>query len=86
MSVDDFDADTAGPSTLKLHKEAAANIRAAISEKSFYKPQPKKAEKIVIGEKSNKQRVNEWGGALHDPNAEGAVVMKRPSEEQIKKR
>lgn len=34
-------------------------------------------EKIVIGEKSNKDR-NSWGGAIFDPNAEGAVVMQRP--------
>lgn len=39
---------------------------------------PKPAgEKIVIGEKSSKER-NSWGGALFDPNAEGAVVMQRP--------
>ena len=85
MSIDPA-APIAGPSHIKAHKELFANTRAAISEKSFYAPQPKRAEKIVIGEKSNKQRTTEWGGALHDPKAEGAVVMKRPSEEQIQKR
>jgi DNA repair and recombination protein RAD54B len=35
------------------------------------------AQKIVIGEKSNSERAN-WGGAIFDPHAEGAVVMNRP--------
>lgn len=37
------------------------------------------ADKIVIGEKANKER-SQWGGAVHDPRAEGAVVMPRPPE------
>ena len=66
-----------GPSGTKAIKEAAASARQAISEKDFYAPKTK-AQKIVIGEKSNKQRTTEWNGALHDPNAEGAIVMQRP--------
>ena len=66
-----------GPSGIKAIKEAVATARQSISEKDFYAPK-KKAQKIVIGEKSNKQRTTEWNGALHDPNAEGAVVMQRP--------
>lgn len=48
---------------------------AAVAAGSFYGAAP--AKKIVIGERSSKQR-EMWGGALHDPNAEGAVVMERP--------
>lgn len=33
-------------------------------------------DKIVISEKSKAQRIA-WGGAMHDPAAEGAIVMKR---------
>lgn len=40
--------------------------------------------KIIIGEHANKDRAN-WGGAVHDPNAEGAVVMPRPPDEWAKK-
>lgn len=41
------------------------------------------AQKIVIGEKSNSERAN-WGGAIFDPHAEGAVVMERPPEKWAK--
>lgn len=55
-----------------------------ISATSFYAPKAKApapaGEKIVLGEKSSKDRLA-WGGALHDPHAEGAVVMTRPKEE-----
>ena len=40
--------------------------------------------KIIIGEHANHDRAN-WGGAVHDPNAEGAVVMPRPPDEWAKK-
>ncbi|KAK8865771.1 hypothetical protein IAR55_000918 [Kwoniella newhampshirensis] len=51
----------------------------AVAAASFYsKPSAKpKGEKIVLGEKSNKERL-QWGGALHNPYAPDAVVMKRP--------
>ncbi|ORX34242.1 SNF2 family N-terminal domain-domain-containing protein [Kockovaella imperatae] len=76
-SSNDPDAPLAGPSGVNKMKSLVANVRAGISESKFYAP--KKAEKIVIGEKSNRQRTKEWGGALHDPNAEDAVVMQRPA-------
>lgn len=57
----------------------------AISADSFYAPSKPKGDKIVLGEKSSKKRM-EWSGALHDPNAEGAVVMQRPSEKETKRR
>ena len=45
------------------------------------KPDP---GKIHIGEKPDKDR-SSWGGAVHDPRAEGAVVMPRPPEEWARK-
>lgn len=42
------------------------------------------ASKIILGEKANKDR-SSWGGAVHDPHAEGAVVMPRPPEEWARK-
>ncbi|EIW72633.1 hypothetical protein TREMEDRAFT_36825 [Tremella mesenterica DSM 1558] len=53
-----------------------------VSAASFYASKPK-VEKIVIGEKSNKERLA-WGGALHDPGAPGAVVMPRPPDLWVK--
>jgi len=47
-----------------------------VQANSFYGAK-QSGEKIVIGEKSNRLR-KEWGGALHDPKAEDAVVMQRP--------
>ena len=41
------------------------------------------AQKIVIGEKTNSDRAN-WGGAVFDPHAQGAVVMRRPPEKWAK--
>ena len=64
---------------------APSSSKGPIDAASFYakpKPAPKK---IVIGEKSSKER-EAWGGALHDPNAEGAVVMPRPSELDAKRK
>lgn len=44
-----------------------------------------KGERIVIGEKSAADR-KKWGGAAHDPQAENAVVMKRPPDRWAKAR
>lgn len=58
-----------------------------VASTSFYAaPPPKKiASKIVIGEKSAKDR-EAWGGAVFNPEAKDAVVMQRPSKEEAKKR
>lgn len=58
-----------------------------VSASSFYnKTTPAKtAKSILIGEKNSKQR-EQWGGALHDPKAENAIVMKRPPEGEAIKR
>jgi DNA repair and recombination protein RAD54B len=48
-----------------------------VAQGKFYGGGKTGGEKIFIGEKSSKDR-KAWGGALHDPKAEGAVVMKRP--------
>lgn len=77
----DPDNAVAGPSGHKAIKQAAAVARQAISETNFYAAPKKKSQRIVIGEKSNKQRTTEWDGAIHDPKAEGAVVMQRPPQE-----
>ncbi|WVQ97167.1 hypothetical protein IAU59_004277 [Kwoniella sp. CBS 9459] len=78
----------AGPSRIPL----SANSKTppplfkpkAIPADKFYAAPPKKTgNKIVIGEKNSKERL-QWGGALHDPKAEGAVVMKRPPEKLAK--
>ncbi|OCF41407.1 hypothetical protein I317_04798 [Kwoniella heveanensis CBS 569] len=56
----------------------------AIPADKFYAATPKKpGNKIILGEKNSKERM-QWGGALHDPKAEGAVVMKRPPEKWAK--
>nr|XP_019014878.1 uncharacterized protein I206_00965 [Kwoniella pini CBS 10737]OCF53659.1 hypothetical protein I206_00965 [Kwoniella pini CBS 10737] len=58
-----------------------------IPAKSFYAPSATKSSakgsKIVLGEKSSKERL-QWGGALHNPHAEGAIVMPRPPEHLMK--
>ncbi|WWD18049.1 hypothetical protein CI109_102496 [Kwoniella shandongensis] len=84
-SVDDEDDGNAlaGPSRLPsnpINKPFTPVVpQKAVAAASFYsKPSPKpKVERIVLGEKSNKERL-QWGGALHNPHAPGAVVMKRP--------
>lgn len=77
---------TPGPSRLALPFKAPSIKPIAAS--SFYAPKAKApapaGEKIVIGEKSSKDRTN-WGAA-HDPTAEGAVVMTRPTAEAAKAR
>ncbi|WRT64040.1 uncharacterized protein IL334_000967 [Kwoniella shivajii] len=73
---------TPAPEGIPLSFKPETPISRPIPAKSFYGPsstikktEPK--EKIVIGEKSRKERL-EWGGALFNPNADGAVVMPRP--------
>jgi DNA repair and recombination protein RAD54B len=61
------------------------NERREIPADRFYAASKPKVDRIVIGEKSRKKRL-EWGGALHDPRAEGAVLMERPDDAQAKKR
>jgi hypothetical protein len=46
-------------------------------------PKPE-AAKIHVGVKANEDRSN-WGGAVHNPHAEGAVVMPRPPEDWARK-
>lgn len=81
----DDDAPRAGPSRLGVPVTASSVGYKAISATNFYGAPKPKVDKIVIGEKSRKRRM-EWGGALHDPNAKGAVVMQRPSANEAKQR
>nr|XP_018267086.1 uncharacterized protein I303_01069 [Kwoniella dejecticola CBS 10117]OBR89244.1 hypothetical protein I303_01069 [Kwoniella dejecticola CBS 10117] len=80
---------TAAPAGIPLsHKsEITTPVSKPIPAKSFYNPPPSKSKikgsKIVLGEKSSKERL-EWGGALYNPHAEGAVVMPRPPENLVK--
>lgn len=64
-----------------------AAAQRAVAASSFYTKQSPKPfnERIVLGEKSNKERL-QWGGALFNPHAEGAVVMPRPGEKLAKLR
>lgn len=52
---------------------------------SFYAPPTTAGRKIILGEKNSAQR-EKWGGALHNPDVVGAVVMDRPSEAEAEKR
>lgn len=83
---DDFEVvpnSTSSRSPLPPHQDNGS--KRSIAPSSFYSnPKPKPA-RIVIGEKSSKGR-EEWRGAMYNPNAEGAVVMKRPPEADAKKR
>ena len=60
----------------------------AISKYSYQNPvatTPKpEAAKIHVGVKANEDRSN-WGGAVHNPHTEGAVVMPRPPEDWARK-
>jgi hypothetical protein len=60
----------------------------AISKYAYQNPvatTPKpEAAKIHVGVKANEDRSN-WGGAVHNPHAEGAVVMPRPPEDWARK-
>lgn len=70
------------PTAIAERSDSSA-IGKIVAQKSFYAtPKPKK-DRIVIGEKSNKDRL-EWGGALHNPNAKKALVMRRPDGRTIK--
>ena len=55
-----------------------------VTQDNFYAPKPK-TDKIVIGEKSRKDR-QAWGGSLHDPKAEAAIVMDRVSDDSAAKK
>ena len=81
----DQEESRAGPSRLGNLAGASPAGYKAISANNFYGAPKPKAEKIVLGERSRKRRM-EWGGALHNPKTEGAVVMQRPSEEEASKR
>ena len=72
----------AGPSKITTAASKEISVASFYGAPKLAKPT---AERIVIGEKSNKQRL-EWGGALHNPKAEGAVVMQRPDEQEAKRR
>nr|XP_019049115.1 hypothetical protein I302_02896 [Kwoniella bestiolae CBS 10118]OCF28045.1 hypothetical protein I302_02896 [Kwoniella bestiolae CBS 10118] len=76
---------TAAPPGIPLSHKVEMPISKPIAAKSFYGPSVvrPKASRIVLGEKSSKERM-EWGGALFNPNAEGAVVMPRPPEKLVK--
>lgn len=56
-----------------------------IPAESFYSKPTKPGKKILIGEKNSAERAA-WGGALHDPNAPGALVMPRPPPDEAKRR
>ena len=75
----------AGPSRSVAPVLASPAGYKAISASNFYGAPKPNGEKIVIGEKSKKRRM-ENGGALHNPKAEGAVVMQRPSTKEAKQR
>jgi hypothetical protein len=47
-------------------------------------PPKVEGERIILGEQANSSRAS-WGGAVHDPTQEGAVVMKRPPEKWAEK-
>jgi DNA repair and recombination protein RAD54B len=71
---DDGPIALAGPSR-SLSSSSTKGYK-TVQSSNFYGAKPS-GDKIIIGEKSSKLR-KEWGGALHDPRAEGAVVMPRP--------
>lgn len=48
------------------------------------KTSPKK--KLHVGSATSGKDIEAWGGALHDPNAPGAVVMERPPAEEAEQR
>ena len=82
----DMDAPpTAGPSRVQSPFAIPSSIGKAVRADSFYGPPKPKGDKIVIEGKSKKKRM-EWGGALHDPRAEGAVVMQRPPDKEAQRR
>ncbi|WVF70808.1 hypothetical protein IAT40_005602 [Kwoniella sp. CBS 6097] len=85
-----IESPLAGPSRIPLSSRSKTpppvpifKPKAIPADKFYAAPSKKPASKIVIGEKNSKERL-QWGGALHDPKAEGAVVMKRPPEKLAK--
>jgi DNA repair and recombination protein RAD54B len=76
--------DTVDQSPVAGSSRSDRNITSykTVQADSFYAPK-KTGDKIVLGERSSRQR-KEWGGAIFDPNAEGAVVMPRPPAKILK--
>lgn len=75
----------ARPATPVTPVAGPSNPYKAIPSSTFYGTPKPAAKKIVIGEKSSKER-EAWGGALHDPHAAGALVMQRPTDNEAKRR
>jgi len=86
--VVDVDMDVSpGPATPLAVVKPLRTGDMAISRFAYQNPvvtQNPDPGKIHIGEKPNKDR-GSWGGAVHDPRADGAVVMPRPPEEWARK-
>jgi DNA repair and recombination protein RAD54B len=85
--VVDLDTDESpGPATPLAVVKPFRSGDTAISRFAYKNPvmTPKpEADKIHIG-KGDKDRSG-WGGSVHNPHADGAVVMPRPPEEWAKK-
>ena len=79
--LDIDDQPVAGPSKM-LYGSAASATGKTIAQSSFYAAPKQTPDRIFQGEKSNKDRLM-WGGALHDPKAEGAIVMQRPDKDSV---
>ena len=79
LAIDD--PPVAGPSKM-LYGPAPSATGKTIAQSSFYAAPKQTPDRIFQGEKSNKDRLM-WGGALHDPKAEGAIVMQRPDQDSI---
>lgn len=61
----------------------------AVASTSFYsKPAAKTSprKKLHVGSVTPGKDIEAWGGALHDPNAPGAVVMERPPIEEAERK
>lgn len=69
--------------TIKQENGTALPNSRVVGPGAFYGPSV--GRKIVIGEKNSKDR-EAWGGALHDPKAPDALVMKRPPEKEAQRR
>lgn len=88
LRVSTSDTPTRAPSACPSRNPSfeigsAAAAGKAVSQSSFYAQPKQPLQRVFIGEKSSKAR-DAWGGARHDPNAEGAVVMPRPTDAQAK--
>jgi len=87
--VVDVDMDVSpGPSTPLAVVKPMRSGDMAVSRYAYQNPvltTPKpEPDKIHTGVTANGDRRN-WGGAVHDPHAEGAVVMPRPPEDWARK-